>query len=164
MKYAKRTKDDHVDEAVVIELKTQVMEQEKIIKQLTEQYTQGGEVASNERTGLLTASTVSGNSYGSSTIGDSIPMKIAAVSVQPTSTTSAPEEAPTIPKSAMKQESAIKTPTSKSEGGLSAMSKDDMVRTKGNKTGPKASSDLTLETKPSDGTFIFKQPNAPPPR
>ena len=164
--YAKRKKDGHVDEAAVIELRNQIMEQEKIIKYLTDLHVQGGDAASTERTGLLAASAAPGKAYGSSTIGDTVPMNIAAVPIQPTRTTSVPEEATTttMPKSAMKQESAIKTSTSESVSGLSTMLKEDTGQTKGSKTGPISSTDLTLDTKPSDGTFVFKQPNAPPPR
>mgnify|MGYP001964173729 CR=1 FL=1 len=104
LKYASRKKEGEVDEAVVVELRSQVMEQQRLIQQLSEIYIQPGGDASAERQGLMTTSSGTSKAYGSSSATDVPPMKIADVPIQkPRATTSIPDEAPVMPKSAMKQ-------------------------------------------------------------
>ena len=164
LQYAKRKQDGEVDEAVVIELRNQLMEQDKLIKHLTELYVQGGDVTSSERTGLLTDSTGLSKTYGSSVSGDSMPMNVVAASIQPKGSAGTSEETPVMPKSAMKQESITSTTASKSDGDLSELVKDAAKRSDSKKKRLQKSADLSLDTKFSDGSFVFKQPNAPPPR
>lgn len=175
LKYASKKKESDVNEDTVLELRQQIADQERTIKQLLSTVRMDSSSDVSERTALLSSS-VKGYGGPSSSAADSlsaIPPAAAAATTNINAMRQSNKTAfstPTneVPKSALKQTSAFQAPSTrtKSVGFLSSLDDSDASKygitefSQGIKTGETGTGMKTI----SAGDFSFKQPSTFPKR